>query len=156
MSHSIVVFVNIDWKATRHDSVVAENRNLGLLKTTVRSIITTHMPDVICFCEVGETAHPMTSSHMSTLSEGIQATWKQLLQSTKLQSSFTQGYPYITVWDSSRVDCFNFHITKCYEPQPSRTAQLFGETHQRGPISSIPPMYGRRASGTVTLPSAVW
>ena len=126
MSHSIVVFVNIDWKATRHDTVVAENRNLGLLKTTVRSIITTHMPDVICFCEVGLSSHPLTLDQMSKVSQAIEDTWHELLQSAQLQRAFKQGYPYLTVWDSSRVDCFNFHIKKCYEPQSFRTAQLFG------------------------------
>ena len=117
--YSIVVFVNIDWKKSRHDNKKVADKNLDLLKGTVRSIIKIHEPVVICFCEVGETSQPMTSSQMSALSEVIEATWKELLQSTKLQSSFTQGYPYLTVWDSSRVDCFNFHITKgLYQHQP--------------------------------------
>ena len=97
MSHSIVVFANIDWKATRHDTVVAENRNLGLLKTTVRSIITTHMPDVICFCEVGLSSHPLTLDQMSKVSQAIEDTWHELLQSAQLQRAFKQGYPYLTV-----------------------------------------------------------
>ena len=124
--HSIVVFVNIDWKASRHNTVDSANRNMKRLKTTVRSIIKTHKPVVICFCEVGESSNPLSLDQMSTVSKAIEDTWHELLQSTQLQRSFEQGYPYLTVWDSSRVDCFNFHITKCYERQPFRTAQLFG------------------------------
>ena len=125
-NHFVVVFVNIDWKASRHATVASANRNMTLLTTTVRSIVRTHEPVVICFCEVGEASNPLTLCQMSTLSQAIEDTWHELLQSTQLQHAFEQGYPYLTVWDSSRVHCFNFHITKCYEPQPFRTAQLFG------------------------------
>ena len=124
--YSIVVFVNIDWKKSRQETPKAKKSNMVIIEGTVRSIIQIHKPVVICFCEVGETDNPMTLSQMSAVSEVIEATWHELLQSTQLKSSFTQGYPYLTVWDSSRVDCFNFHITRCYEPQTWRTAQLFG------------------------------
>ena len=87
-NHSIVVFVNIDWKATRHDTVAATNRNMNILKTTVRSIIMTHKPVVICFCEVGGASNPLTLDQMSTVSQAIEDTWHELLQSTQLQSSF--------------------------------------------------------------------
>ena len=125
-NHSIVVFVNIDWTASRHNTVASDRRNMKRLKTTVRSIIRTHEPVVICFCEVGDSSNPLTLYQMSIVSQAIEDTWHELLQSTQLQRSFEQGYPYLTVWDSSRVHCFNFHITECYEPQPFRTAQLFG------------------------------
>ena len=124
--YSTVVFVNIDWKALRHNTELAVKRNMDLLKTTVRSIVKTHKPVVICFCEVGETGNPLTLRQMSAVSQVIKDTWHELLQSTQLQHSFKQGYPYLTVWDASRIHCFNFHIVKCYEPQPFRTSQLFG------------------------------
>ena len=149
--HSIVVFVNIDWKASRHDTVASVNRNMTLLKTTVRSIIRTHEPVVICFCEVGESSNPLTLYQMSTVSQAIEDTWHELLQSTQLQRSFKQGYPYLTVWDSSRVNCFNFHITKCYEPQPFRTAQLFG---MRAATLEVDIVNIHLASGKINLTDA--
>jgi hypothetical protein len=101
--HSIVVFVNIGWKASRHATVASAKKNITRLKTTVRSIIETHEPAVICFCEVGESSNPLTPDQMSTVSQAIKDTWHELLQSTQLQCSFKQGFPYLTVWDSSRV-----------------------------------------------------
>jgi hypothetical protein len=150
-NHSIVVFVNIDWKATRHNTVAATNRNMNILKTTVRSIIMTHKPVVICFCEVGVTSNPLTLDQMSTVSQAIEDTWHELLQSTQLQSSFKQGYPYLTVWDSSRVHCFNFHMVKCYERQPFRTAQLFG---MRAATLEVDIVNIHLASGKVSLTDA--
>ena len=88
--YSIVVFVNIDWKKSRHDNKKVADKNLDLLKGTVRSIIKTHKPVVICFCEVGESSQPMTSSQMLAVSEVIEATWKQLLQSTVGSSFFSR------------------------------------------------------------------
>ena len=150
-NHSIVVFVNIDWKASRHATVASANRNMTLLKTTVGSIIRTHEPVVICFCEVGESSNPLTLYQMSTVSQAIEDTWHELLQSTQLQCSFKEGYPYLTVWDSSRVHCFNFHITKCYEPQPFRTAQLFG---MRAATLEVDIVNIHLASGKPTLTDA--
>ena len=150
-NHSIVVFVNIDWKASRHNTVASVNRNMKRLKTTVRSIIMTHKPGVICFCEVGVTSNPLTLDQMSTVSQAIKDTWHELLQSTQLQSSFKQGHPYLTVWDSSRVHCFNFHITKCYEPQSFRTAQLFG---MRAATLEVDIVNIHLASGKVRLTDA--
>jgi hypothetical protein len=123
--HSIVVFVNIDWNASRHNTEASTQKNMKTLKATVCSIIMTHEPVAICFCEVGESANPLTLRQISAVSQVIEDTWRELLQSAQLQSSFEQGYPYLTVWDSSRVHCWNFRITKVYTPQPERTAQLF-------------------------------
>ena len=150
-NHSIVVFVNIDWKASRHATSGSVKRNMTLLETTVRSIIKTHEPGVICFCEVGEASKPLTLDEMSTVRQAIENTWHELLQSTQLQSSFKQGYPYLTVWDASRVHCFNFHITKCYEPQPSRTAQLFG---MRAATLEVDIVNIHLASGKISLTDA--
>ena len=117
------------------------------LKTTVQSIITTHQPAVICFSEVGECSHPLTKQQMTAVTQWIEDTW-QLLQSTQLQHSFSQGAPYLTVWDSSQVDCFNFHITHCYEPQYFRTAQLFG---MRAATLEVDMVNIHLSSGTVQL-----
>ena len=67
-----VVFVNIDWKASRHNTVASDDRNMKHLKTTVSSIIWTHNPVVICFCEVGESSNPLTWYQMSTAAAAAQ------------------------------------------------------------------------------------
>ena len=103
--YSTVVFVNIDWKASRHNTELAVKRNMDLLKTTVRSIVKTHKPVVICFCEVGETGNPLTLRQMSAVSQVIKDTWHTLLQSTtELHSS-----PYKLAKSSRQI--MNFQET---------------------------------------------
>ena len=53
-----IVFVNIDWKRSRHDSDAAEHRNLQKLAGTVDSIVMQLRPAVVCFCEFGVVAQP--------------------------------------------------------------------------------------------------
>ena len=103
MARSTVVFVNIDWKASRHKTDRADKKNMSVLENTVRSIVETYEPVVICFCEVGEEANPLTLGQMVAVSELIEGTWHDLLQSTQLQRSFTEGYTYLTVWDASKI-----------------------------------------------------
>ncbi len=124
-----VTFVNIDWKATRHNTPAAVNRNVPLLRTTVRSIVNIQRPAVICFCEVGGIGPrlSLTSAQMDVLVEAIVGAWQEQLQSARLQHNYTQGQPYLTVWDAAQGTCFDFRITHgLYEPQPFRSAQLFG------------------------------
>ena len=58
-----VVFINIDWKAARH--------NRGRLKANMRSLnkticgVVRHMkPAMICMCEVGVVKDPLTAEQM--------------------------------------------------------------------------------------------
>ena len=83
--YSIVVFVNIDWKKSRQETEKAKKSNMVIIEGTVRSIIQIHKPVVICFCEVGVSSRPLTLDQMSTVSQAIEDTWHELLQSTQLQ-----------------------------------------------------------------------
>jgi hypothetical protein len=122
---SIMVFVNIDWKDSRHDTAKSVEKNMKVIKKTVHSIVDTHKPAVICFCEAGEAGNPLTDQHMRALIKWIVDTWQELLQSAQLEWSFKIGYPYLTVWDASQAACFNFRVTCVYEFEPKHFAQLF-------------------------------
>ena len=53
-----IIFVNIDWKKSRHDSEAATKRNLSQLAETIGSIVKEMKPAVICCCEVGNVMKP--------------------------------------------------------------------------------------------------
>ena len=67
-----IVFVNLDWKRSRHDSDAAEHRNLQKLARTVDSIVMQLEPAVVCFCEFGEVMHPLYAANVQVLMNEVQ------------------------------------------------------------------------------------
>ena len=71
-----VVFINIDWKASRHFKTL--NDNMKLLGNTIANVVHNMNPTMICMCEVGEATNPLTQEQMQQVS----TRGKELLQST--------------------------------------------------------------------------
>ena len=71
-----LIYANIDWKASRHDRAKAEKKNLKLLEATVLSILSNMHPAVLCFCEVGTAATPLTEQNMICLTQSVAAVLK--------------------------------------------------------------------------------
>ena len=53
-----IIFVNIDWKTSRHNNEKTTKKNLTLLADTTSRIVTNMKPAVICCCEVGTAMEP--------------------------------------------------------------------------------------------------
>ncbi len=75
-----IIFVNIDWKRSRHESDAAERRNLQQLAGTVDSIVSQLRPAVVCFCEFGEVAQPLYAAHVEVLKNEVQENWRQAVR----------------------------------------------------------------------------
>ena len=72
-----IIFVNIDWKRSRHDNPTCTNKNLGVLAKTTSSIVTNMKPAVICCCEVGTAMSPMTREQMSAMVDAMRNAWEE-------------------------------------------------------------------------------
>ena len=58
-----VVFINIDWKATRHNKRRLK-ANMLLLSNTIFGVVCNMNPAMICMCEVGLAKYPLTLEQM--------------------------------------------------------------------------------------------
>ena len=52
-----VVFINIDWKAARHNKKRLQ-KNMKLLNDTIVGVVRNMNPAMICMCEVGLVKYP--------------------------------------------------------------------------------------------------
>ena len=116
-----IIFVNIDWKRSRHDSDAAERRNLQQLAGTVDSIVSQLRPAVVCFCEFGEVAQPLYAAHVEVLKNEVQENWRQAVRwrnvsatEPDIQFLHTPDEPYLTAWDANQADCRHQRIRKTY------------------------------------------
>ena len=92
-----LIYANIDWKASRHDTAKAEANNSKLLRDTVLSIVKNMHPAVLCFCEVGTATNPLTEQIMKCLTEIVAAAWKDAATEhtePDIQFGYDTGYPY--------------------------------------------------------------
>ena len=76
-THINIVFLNIDWKASRHDTEQASTKNKKKLQDTIESIIANMHPDILCMCEVGLAQLPLTEGQMELVSEWCMEIWKR-------------------------------------------------------------------------------
>ena len=124
-----LIYANIDWKASRHDTAKAEKRNLKTLETTVRSIVSNMHPAVLCFCEVGTATTPLTEQNMTRLAEIVAAAWEDAATEhvePDIQFRYLTESPYLTAWDAKQCDCSHFRIMwDVFQHKERRTAQLF-------------------------------
>ena len=72
-----IIFINIDWKMSRHINPACTDKNLGILAKTTSSIVTNMKPAVICCCEVGTAMSPMTVEEMSVMMQAMREAWEE-------------------------------------------------------------------------------
>ena len=121
-----VVFINIDWKASRHNTTL--KRNMVLLGNTIAGVVRNMNPTMICMCEVGLVAHPLTLEQMQQVADECVKAWKEAAgEEVELTSMFRVGEPYMTVYRVGRIQCTYHRILKhLYDAQGApRTAQTF-------------------------------
>ena len=123
-----IIFINIDWKRSRHGTEKATKKNLTLLANTTSSIVANMKPAVICCCEAGTAMEPMTSVQMLAMADAMRIAWERsATEQPDILNLFEDGAPYLTIWDNNRCKCTKGHILKnVYNVagQP-RTAQAF-------------------------------
>ena len=125
-----IIFVNIDWKSSRHDSVKAEKRNLRKLSETITSIVSKQKPAVICSCEVGTFMKPMTQAQVQAMQKTICKAWMAAATEhcvPDIAFLYTERQPYLTTYDSQQCDCRYQRILSNLYPAAGepRTAQAF-------------------------------
>ena len=57
-----LVFVNIDWKESRHHGTLKQN--MMVLYQTIRNVVRNMNSTMICMCEVGVVTSPLTEKQM--------------------------------------------------------------------------------------------
>ena len=71
-----VVFINIDWKASRHSSDKAFKRNMQTLGHTIGGVVRNMRPTMICMCEVGEATRALSSKEMKQVADRCMLSWQ--------------------------------------------------------------------------------
>ena len=122
-----LIYANIDWKESRHDTAKAEK--LKLLEATAKSIVSNMHPAVLCFCEVGAATTPLTEQNMTRLPEVVAAAWKDAATEhvePGIQFHYVTTSPHLTAWDAKQCNCKHFRITwRDFQHDGPHTAQLF-------------------------------
>ena len=135
-----IIFINIDWKRSRHANPRATQRNLSLLANTTSSIVTNMKPAVICCCEAGTMMSPMTREQMSAMAHAMRKAWeKAATEHPAISFLLEDDAPYLTIWDDNRCKCTHGRILKNVYNVPGhrRMAQAFlctipGESDEEG------------------------
>ena len=135
-----IIFVNIDWKRSRHDNPTCRNKNLKKLARTTASIVTNMQPAVICCCEVGTAMFPMTRDQMSEMAQTMTEAWElAATEHPEILALFEDDAPYLTLWDANLCRCTHGRILQdVYDVTGHRrTAQAFlctmpGDTDEDG------------------------
>ena len=135
-----IIFINIDWKRSRHDNPTCTNKNLGVLAETTSSIVTNMKPAVICCCEVGTAMSPMTVDEMSVIVQAMREAWEEAAtEHPAISFHFEDDAPYLTIWDANLCKCTHERILENVYNVPGhrRKAQAFlctmpGDTDEEG------------------------
>ena len=69
-----VVFINIDWKESRHHKTLGAN--MIVLSKTITDVVNKMNPTMICMCEVGVSAIPLTQEQMQQVADQSMHAWK--------------------------------------------------------------------------------
>ena len=72
-----IVYVNIDWKSTRHNTQESCARNKRTLQETIASIVAQMRPDILCMSEVGVASSLMTEEQLEAVAEWCVEQWKR-------------------------------------------------------------------------------
>ena len=123
-----VVFINIDWKASRHNMGRIHD-NMETLGKTITNVVRNMDPTMICMCEVGQVMTPLTKEQMQEVEHQITCAWKgAATEHFDLRSMFQVGEPYMTIYRHGLIQCschrilHNLYVGPNGEP---RTAQTF-------------------------------
>ena len=123
-----VVFINIDWKASRHSSAKALKRNMQTLGQTIGGVVRNMRPTMICMCEVGEATRALSSKEMKQVADRCMLSWQDAAtEHFQLQSMYDVGAPFMTIYQQGPIQCSGHRILRNLYPaqgQP-RTAQTF-------------------------------
>jgi len=121
-----VVFINIDWKASRHNKTL--KANMELLGLTIAGVVRNMKPAMVCMCEVGEASIPLTEEQMQQVADQTMQAWRDAAtEHVQLHCMFEVGAPYMTIYIDGPVQCSCHRILKgLYNAQGlPRTAQTF-------------------------------
>ena len=121
-----VVFINIDWKESRHHKTLGAN--MIVLSKTITDVVNKMNPTMICMCEVGVSAIPLTQEQMQQVADQSMHAWKRAAtEHVELRSMFEVGAPYMTVYIDGPIKCSDHRILESlYSVQGQRrTAQTF-------------------------------
>ena len=120
-----VVFIKIDWKASRHNRI---NRWHDTLRQTIAGVVRNMNPTMICMCEVGLASIPLAQEQMQEVADQSKKAWQDAAtEHFELRCLFQVGAPYMTIYIHGPIQCSCHRIlTGLYEArgQP-RTAQTF-------------------------------
>jgi hypothetical protein len=101
-----VVFINIDWKASRHFSTRSLHANMKILGKTIDNVVRNMNPTMICMCEVGQVMTPLTEEQMQEVEHQIMCAWKgAATEHFDLRSMFQVGEPYMTIYRHGPIHC---------------------------------------------------
>jgi len=114
-----VVFINIDWKASRLDENL--EANMMLLGRTIARVVRNMKPAMVCMCQVGEASNPFTKEQMQQVADRSMQAWRDAATDVQLHCMFEVGAPYMTIYIDGSVQCSCHRIL---EGLP-RTAQTF-------------------------------
>ena len=104
-----VVFINIDWKASRHQGTLAAN--MKILGKTITNVVHKMNPTMMCMCEVGEATIPLTEKHMQEVESQCMHAWKEAATAHfELRSMFQVGAPYMTIYKDGPIQCSDHRI----------------------------------------------
>ena len=71
-----VVFINMDWKKSKHFSTQSLQDNMETLGKTITNVVRNMDPTMICMCEVGQVMTPLTEEQMQEVEHQITCAWK--------------------------------------------------------------------------------
>ena len=122
-----IVFTNIDWKASRHDTENSTEINMKILTKSIDDIVRKMAPAVICMNEVGVVSQPLKGPDMEQVRDTVMASWTSAAKGkVNLRTMFQVGSPYMTVYDANQVECSNHRIlTNVFTARGERSAQAF-------------------------------
>ena len=68
-----IVFINIDWKESRHHSTL--KANMTILGKTITNVVQKMNPTMICMCEVGVATISLTQEQMQQVADQSICAW---------------------------------------------------------------------------------
>ena len=106
-----VVFIDIDWNASRRNKTL--KANMTLLCETIADVVHNMSRTMICICEVGVQTHSVTEEEMQQVAEQSMHTWKEAAnEDFELSSMFQLGAPYMTIYIDGSIQCSCQRILK--------------------------------------------
>ena len=88
-----VLFISMDWKASRH-SAKRLKPNMALLDKTITDVVRKMNPTMICMSGMGEAKNPMTREQMQQVADQIMQSWNDAAtEHIELRCMFEVGAP---------------------------------------------------------------